>query len=377
MAQESGQERTEQATPKRLREARDKGQIARSRELTTFAMLLMSGVGIMFMGGRVIDGIVASMRNNFQLSKEEIYDASNMPAHFLKEAIDALWVISPLLLLLVMAALLAPMALGGWTFSADALSFKWDRIDPLKGIKRIFSWKSVIEVIKALAKFGLIAVVASVFMWKVRNELIVMGDEDILVGLHKSGDMLVWAFIAISAPLLLVVAMDVPFQLWDYAKQLRMSRQEIRDENKETEGNPEIKGRIRNIQIEMARRRMMAEVPRADVIITNPTHYAVALKYDQSRMKAPVVVAKGADLIAMQIRSVASVYKVTIVSAPALARSIYHTTAVNKEIPAGLYLAVAQILAYVYQLRAKGKKRRKENVTFEDVPIPDDLRRDN
>ena len=155
-----------------------------------------------------------------------------------------------------------------------------------------------------------------------------------------------------------------------------MSRQEIRDENKETEGNPEIKGRVRFIQREMARKRMMAEVPRADVIITNPTHYAVALKYDQDRMRAPVLVAKGMDLVALQIRSVGGIYKIPIVSSPALSRSIYHNTALNKEIPAGLYMAVAQILAYVYQLKAKGKVSMKSDLKFEDVPIPDDLLRD-
>jgi flagellar biosynthetic protein FlhB len=376
MAQESDQERTEQATPKRIREARDKGQIARSRELTTLSMLLVSGVGILLLGRRVVDGLLATLHNNLQLTKLDILDASKIPSYFLKEAINSLWTLAPLLLLLVMAAILAPMALGGWAFSAEAISFKIDRISPLKGIKRIFSWKSIIEIIKALAKFSLIATVACFFMWKLRDELIVLGDEDILVSISKAGDILVWAFIALSVPLLLVVAIDVPFQLWDHAKQLRMSRQEIRDENKETDGNPEIKGRVRFIQREMARKRMMAEIPRADVIITNPTHYAVALKYDQARMRAPVVVAKGMDLIALQIRGVGGIYKIPIVSSPALSRSIYHNTALNKEIPAGLYMAVAQILAYVYQLKAKGKANHQGDLKFEDVPIPDELQRE-
>lgn len=376
MAQEGGQERTEEATPKRHREAREKGQLARSRELTTFAMLLMSGIGILLLGDRIIESLLTIMRDNFQLSREQIYDSSKMPALFLKEAISSLWALSPLLFLLALAALLAPMALGGWAFSAEAISVKLDRINPINGIKRIFSWKSIIEIIKALAKFGLIAVVASFFMWKLRNELIVLGDQDILVSIRKSGDILIWSFIALSAPLLLVVAIDVPFQLWDHAKQLRMSLQEIKDENKESDGNPEIKGRIRNLQREMARKRMMAEVPRADVIITNPTHYAVALKYDQSKVRAPIVVAKGMDLIALQIRSISNIYKIPIISSPALSRSIYHSTALNKEIPAGLYMAVAQILAYVYQLKTKNKAHLKENITFDDVPIPDDLRRD-
>lgn len=376
MAQETAQERTEEATPKRLREAREKGQIARSRELTTFSILMVSGLGFLLLGGYVVDALTTTMHDSFQLTKTEIYDAYRLPALFLKEALHALWGLAPLLLLLVMVALFAPMALSGWTFSAEALAFKFERIDPIQGIKKIFSWKSVIEVVKALIKFGLIAAVACFFMWQLRDRLVALGEADALIAIKHAGNILMWAFIAVSAPLLLVVAIDVPFQLWDHAKQLRMSRQEVKDENKETEGNPEVRGRIRSIQREIARRRMMAEVPRADVIVTNPTHYAVALKYDQDKMRAPVVVAKGMDLIAMQIRSVAGVYKIPIVSSPALSRSIYHNTPLNREIPAGLYMAVAQILAYVYQLKASGRMRYGENMVFEDVPIPEDLRRD-
>lgn len=375
MAQNDGQERTEQATPKRLREAREKGQIARSREFTTFVILLVSGVGMLLLGEGIVDGLLNILRDNLQLTKGEIFDASKMPSFLLKEIINSLWTLAPLLLLLVLAALFAPMALGGWAFSGDAISFKWDRIDPINGVKRIFSSKSIIEVVKALIKFSMIGVVAYLFMWSFRDQLALLGDEDIAVSISKVGDILVWAFLAVSAPLILVVAVDVPFQLWDHAKQLRMSRQEIKDENKETEGNPEIRGRIRTIQREMARRRMMAEVPKADVIITNPTHYAVALKYDQARMRAPIVVAKGMDLIALQVRSVGTIYKIPIVSSPALSRSIYHSTALNKEIPAGLYMAVAQILAYVYQVKAK-KTEHKGNMRFEDVPIPEELQRD-
>jgi flagellar biosynthetic protein FlhB len=378
MAQEGGQERTEQATPKRLREAREKGQIARSRELTTFSLLFVSGVGIYLMGGEIVESLLDTMRDSFQPSMDKILNSDSLPKFFLSELTHALMVVAPLLMLLVAVALFAPMALGGWSFSPDALSVKLERISPLKGIKRIFSLKSVVELVKALAKFGLVAIVAVLFMWSHKSQLIVLSNDDIQVGLRESGEILIWAFLIISSPLLLVVAIDVPFQLWDHAKQLRMSRQEIKDENKETEGNPEVKARVRNIQREMARKRMMAEVPRADVIITNPTHYAVAVKYDQDKMRAPVVLAKGKDLVAAQIRSVAQMYKIPVVSAPALSRSIYHTTPLNKEIPTGLYMAVAQVLAYVYQLRAKGYSHFKQDPKkFDDVPIPDDLRKDS
>jgi flagellar biosynthetic protein FlhB len=378
MAQEGDQERTEEATPKRLREAREKGQIARSRELTTFSLLFVSGVGIYLMGGEIVQSLLDTMRDSFQPSMDKILNSTSLPKFFLSELTNALMVVAPLLVLLVVVALFAPMALGGWSFSPDALSVKLERISPLKGIKRMFSLKSVIELVKALAKFALVAIVAVLFMWSHKNRLIVLGNDDIQVGLRASGEILVWAFLIISSPLLLVVAVDVPFQLWDHAKQLRMSRQEIKDENKETEGNPEVRARVRNIQREMARKRMMAEVPRADVIITNPTHYAVAVKYDQDKMRAPVVLAKGKDLVAAQIRSVAQMYKIPVVSAPALSRSIYHSTPLNKEIPTGLYMAVAQILAYVYQLRTKGYSHFKQDPRkFDDVPIPDELRKDS
>jgi flagellar biosynthetic protein FlhB len=214
-------------------------------------------------------------------------------------------------------------------------------------------------------------------MWGHKDELVVLSNDDIHVGLSASGNILLWAFLIITSPLIIVVAIDVPFQLWNHAKQLRMTRQEVRDESKETEGNPEVRARVRSIQREMAKNRMMAEVPRADVIITNPTHYAVAIKYDQEKMRAPVVLAKGKDLIAAQIRSVAQSYKIPVVSAPALSRSIYHSTDLNKEIPTGLYIAVAQVLAYVYQLRAKGYSHFSQGAKkFDDVPIPDELRKD-
>lgn len=378
MAQEGGQERTEQATPKRLRDAREKGQIARSRELTTYSLLFSSAVGIYLMGGKIVESLLSVMRESFEPPQEILLNSSMLPKFFMTELINSLLVVVPLLAVLVAAALFSPMALGGWSFSADALSVKWERISPLKGIKRIFSWKSIIELVKALAKFSLVTVVAIAYIWWYRNELMFLSNEDIQSGLSESGKILLWAFMIISSPLLLVVAIDVPFQLWDHAKQLRMSRQEVKDENKETEGNPEVRARVRSIQREMARKRMMAEVPRADVIITNPTHYAVAIKYDQERMRAPIVLAKGKDLVASQIRNIANMHEIPIVSAPALSRSIYHSTPLNKEIPAGLYMAVAQVLAYIYQLRAKGSSPfTHSNRRFDDLPIPEDLKKDS
>ncbi len=377
MAQNDAQERTEQATPKRLQEAREQGQTLRSRELNTLAMLLMAAGGMFFLGAGLVDSMSALMRGGLQLSRAQIFDHGALTHLFGQSVLDALAALFPFFLLLVVVALGAPLLLGGWSFSGKALAFNWEKLDPLKGLGRLFSLHSGMELIKALVK--LILIVAVLVLWLKYNAAAILnlGTEPLNRALAHAINLLAWAFLVCSSTMIVIAAADVPFQIWDHAKKLKMTRQEIRDEGKETDGNPQIKGRIRTLQREMAQRRMMAEVPKADVIITNPTHYAVALRYDQSRMRAPRLVAKGAGPIAQRIRELGAEHQVSIVSAPSLARAVYHSTDLNQEIPAGLYLAVAQVLAYVYQL-----KRRAENPDLQpaplpaDLPIPDELRRD-
>ena len=377
MAQEEGgQERTEEATPKRLRESREKGQVARSRELTTFVMLLVGGFGLLIMGQELLASLMRIMTDNFQFINGPWQDEKMLPSIFVSAVIDSLWSLAPLFFILFLAALISPGALGGWVFSVDAISFKWERLDPIKGLGKIFAWRGFIELVKAIAKFVLVGVAAGFWLWLGKGEIISLGNQSLESALGLSGEILLWTLIVASSPLVLVAATDVFFQIWDHSRQLKMTRQEIRDENKETEGNPEVRAKIKSVQREMARRRMMDEVPNADVIITNPTHYAVALKYDQARMGAPVMVAKGADLIALQIRSVAKTNNVPIVSSPSLARAVYFSTEINNEVPAGLYLAVAQVLAYVYQLKNTNESPRQGGYVIDDLPIPDDMRVD-
>ena len=227
------------------------------------------------------------------------------------------------------------------------------------------------ELIKVLAKFGLVAAISIVFLWSLVEEILGLGAESLKPALAHVATLCGWSFLSCSSVLIIVAAIDVPFQLWQHNKQLRMTKQEVKDENKETDGRPEVKGRIRALQQELSRRRMMEAVPQADVVITNPTHFAVALRYDATRMQAPVVVAKGADLVAARIRQVADKHEVTIVSAPPLARALYASTELNQEVPAGLYLAVANILSYVYQLNAL---QTGDAIPAEptDLPIPDE-----
>ena len=378
MAEETAQERTEKATPKRLREAREEGQVPRSRELTTMAMLMASSGGMLLLGPHIINGLDKVIHDRLSLGKRQIFDENTIINSLRDSALHTLEVMAPFFVLVTVVALLAPIALGGITFSGKALSFKWDRLDPVQGLKKLFGPRGLMELVKALAKFAVVAAVSVMVLWHWSGQLVSLGMQPLRPALAQTTHLLGWSFLLISCALILIAAVDVPFQLWDFSRQMRMSRQEIRDEFKETDGRPEVKSRVRRMQREFSRRRMMAEVPKADVVVVNPEHFAVALKYDQESMGAPVVVAKGADYIALQIRSIARSHRVPILSAPTLARAIYYSTELNKEIPAGLYVAVAKVLAYVYQLRRKHHRDSDEPLTMkEELPVPEDLRRDD
>lgn len=376
MPEDSSQERTEQPTPKRLDDARKKGQIARSRELNTMAVLMAGGGGMLLLSGYLMTGLRNIMTSGLSYEREQIFDSSQIVPLFWQFVADALTTLSPLFILLVFVAMLAPMALGGVSFSVESLAFKWEKLDPIKGLKRVFGPKGLMELVKALAKFAIIGAVTVIFLNSQSDKLLSLARMDIDTALGEVGFLLFWAFFVISSGLILVALVDVPFQLWEHNRQLKMTRQEVRDEYKETDGQPEVKQRIRNLQREMAERRMMQEVPKADVIVTNPTHFAVALRYDQEKMRAPVVIAKGADLIAAEIRKVAKDNDVPVAAAPALTRALFYSTELNDEIPAGLYLAVAQVLAYVFQLRQKAGFKAGKEIEMKDLPIPDDLQHD-
>ena len=375
MAQETAQEKTEQPTPKRLKESRDKGQVARSRDLNTMTVLIAAAGGFFLLGDGLIQGLLDIMRDQFQLGRNTVFDTNALMLALRQAITDGLIALLPFIALMLVASLAAPLALGGWAFSAKAFAFKTEKLNPVEGMKRIFSARGLMEMFKALGKFAVIAAVLVVLLWKEANDFIRLGDVSIERGLGDIGYLLIWSFLILSSALIVIAAIDVPFQLWEHIKQLRMTRQEIKDEHKETDGSPEVRGRIRGLQREIAQRRMMAEVPKADVIVTNPTHFAVALRYDQDTMNAPVVVASGVDLMATQIRYIAHEHNVPILSAPSLARALYFSTEINHPIPAGLYLAVAQVLAYIFQLRTK-PRRYDEPLVMDDLPIPDDLRKD-
>jgi flagellar biosynthesis protein FlhB len=373
---DTSQEKSEQPTPKRLREAREKGQVAASRELNTTLVLLGGAGGLLLMGGSIFSHLQEILRRSWSLERELLLDSGMLHSMLQLRITEGLLMLLPLFLLLMVAAVLGPISMGGGGFSGQAMAPKWDKLNPISGLKRIFSLQGLMEFGKTLIKFVLITAISGALLWQLFGSLMGLGHQPLERGLMHAGHMLGWTFLALAAVLILVALVDVPFQLWNHQKQLRMTKQQVKDEFKETEGKPEVKSRIRQTQYDMARRRMMSEVPKADVVVTNPTHYAVALRYDQQGMKAPRVVAKGADLVAAEIRERARAAGVPMFSAPPLARALYFTTRIDQEIPAGLYVAVAHVLAYVYQLRAaagSGAARRPEPPT--DLPVPDELLR--
>ncbi|MDZ7804175.1 flagellar biosynthesis protein FlhB [Thiohalophilus sp.] len=376
MAEDTGQERTQEATPHRKQQAREKGQVASSRELNTMLVMLISGMAVLLLGPGAIDDMLELIGRHLDISRQVIFDPMAMPRQFESAMLEALWILAPFFIIVVIAAVAGPILMGSVVLSPESIAFKWEKIDPIKGLKRIFAWRGLMELVKALVKFILIASVAIAFLYVQADTYLGLGGEPVMQAIPHAGYLLIGAFLIIGSALILIAAVDVPFQIWDHHRQLKMTFQEVKDENKDTEGNPDVRGRARRMQREMAQHRMMAAVPEADVVVTNPSHFSVALKYDPKNMGAPVLVAKGADLIAMQIRTVARENNVILVQAPPLARALFHTTELEQEIPSGLYLAVAQVLAYVFQLRRDRKGYTTREHKMNDLPIPDDFKFD-
>jgi flagellar biosynthetic protein FlhB len=372
---DNSQEKTEEATPRRLEKAREEGQTARSRELATMAVLLAGAGGLLMFGSHLGAALEAIMRDSFTLERSAIFDTRHMSLQLLASAREAALALAPILLLLLVAAIAGSVALGGLLFSGKAIEPKFSRLDPIKGLGRMFSLRSLIELAKAIAKVGLVMAVALLILDLRTEDLLSIAEEPVLPAMAHVLWTLGWSFFFLSAATVVIAAIDVPFQIYDHRKKLRMTKQEVKDEYKDTEGKPEVKGRIRQLQREMAQRRMMQDVPTADVVITNPTHYAVALKYDQKTMAAPVVVAKGADEVAFKIMEIAREHKVEILRTPPLTRAVYHNTELGDEIPDGLYMAIAQVLAYVFQLR-QFRRGRAPKPGMPDFPIPPEMRRD-
>jgi flagellar biosynthetic protein FlhB len=369
---ETGQEKTEQATPKRREEARKKGQVPRSVELSTAAVCIAAAAAIYLLGGMATGQFAEVMAESFRISPAEAMSSESLWPRLMEAGGRALWIILPVLGATFFAALAAPMAIGGWNMSSQALMPQFNRLNPISGLGRIFSVRGLVELVKGISKVTVVGIIGILLLKALTPQLMGLSSEPVMAAIGHSGRMSAYALLILSLGLAVIAAVDVPFQLFQYTKDLKMTRQEVREEFKESEGSPETRGRIRDVQRALARGRMMQEVPTADVVVTNPTHYAVALRYDEKKNRAPIVVAKGVELVALKIREIATEHGVPIVEAPPLARALHKSVELNREVPAALYITVAQVLTYVYQLRAARDRGTQPPAppSFGDVPGP-------
>lgn len=370
MAEEqTGQERTEQPTERRLQEARKKGQVPRSKELNTMLSLLLASISLLVFGGYISQNLMQISVEGFSIPRELAFDTAQLPFQFMYMASQALLALSPFIAIMLVSVFAGPLLMGGWSFSLESISFKLEKLDPIKGLARIFSLKSLVELAKALAKFVLLLGAAILVFFSIDQQLLSLSSMTPKAAGLEAATILVQVLLILSATMILIVALDVPFELWNHSKQLRMTKQEIKDEMKETDGNPQVKQRIRTLQRQLAEGRMMEDVKTADVVITNPTHYAVALQYLDRPGSAPKVVAKGKDLTALRIRSIAADCDIPIFEAPPLARALYRSTEIGYEIPHVLYMAVARVLAYVFQLKSATPTDYVPKPTDFDIPV--------
>ena len=351
MAEESDLEKTESASPRKIEKAREAGDIPRSRELATFSILAAATAGFWLVGQTLYTHLRQQMQESLNFKTVPELDPEQVIINYAKMMLDLVVTFAPFIGIIMLTALITPLLIGGWSFTAGNLAPKFSKLNPISGLAKIISINSLVELIKAIAKVIFICFAAWYLIESHLLEVMSLMSMPIEIGGAHQMELILLSLSVLVGTLAVITMIDVPYQLWSYNKKLKMTKQEVKDEAKESEGNPEIKAKIRQQQREMARRRMMSKVPTADVVITNPTHYAVALQYPENSNRAPIVVAKGVDDVAMVIRELATEHQVMIVEAPPLARALYTITDLDEEIPPTLYNAVAQILAYVFQLR--------------------------
>jgi len=355
MAEASNAEKTEPASAKRLRDARENGDIPRSREVATFTVLMTAGAGLWMLGGGVVNKLSTTLERGLSLDREQIYNPNALIERVGADIGGVMLACLPLALAVMLVAIVSPLLIGGWNFSAKSFMPRFGKLNPLNGLGNMVSSHALVELLKAFAKTLLVGAVAWYVVISEKDAVVGLAVEPIGVAMHHLAGLIARAFLIMTGSLGAIAILDGPYQKWHYANKLKMTRQEVIQESKESDGNPQIKGKIRQLQREMAKKRMMSNVPTADVVVTNPTHFAVALKYAENGRGAPRVVAKGTDDVAAKIREIAKENKVALLEAPALARALYKHTDIDDEIPEALYSAVAEVLAYVYQLRAYKK----------------------
>jgi len=375
MAESDSGEKTEEPTAKKLTDARKKGQIARSKDLGTMFVLVGSAFAMMLMGNSLVGALSAMMKRLFSLSRREAMDVHASTNVIFSGVSGIIFPMLTIFFIIMIAAFIGNTMLGGMAFSWEAMAPKASRLSPLAGFKRMFGVQAAVELLKSILKFFVVFFVAFSLLSGLFEQILGLSLEAIPTNFGHAVNMLLWMFLALALSIGIIVVIDAPYQVWNHTRQLKMTKQEIKDEFKSTEGNPEIKGRIKQTQYEMSQRRMMSEVPNSDVVITNPTHYSIALKYDPAAGGAPVLVAKGLDEMAMHIRTIAKENGVEIIQSAALARSLYYTAEIDQDIPEELYAAVAQVLAFIFQLSEHRKGRAKRPIPVaKNLPIPEEFK---
>lgn len=370
MAEENSGEKTEDPTPHRKQKAREDGQVPRSRELTTLAMLLV-GWGLMLAGGGYLaKELQHLLHNGLTFDRLLVSDPQQMLHHAASLLGIAFLAILPFVGGLFITALSAPSIIGGLNMSAKAIKFNLKKLNPISGIKKLFSAQMVSEMVKGILKVMLAGIGGGLFLWFNKDKFINLVFEPLRLALSDISTLLIGCMLVIILSLIPMVAFDVVYQLWSNFKKLRMSLKEIKDEFKNQEGDPQIKGRVRQLQRQMAQQRMMSDVPTADVVVNNPTHYSVALKYQEGAMGAPMVVASGSGLIALRIRELAEENRVPMLEAPPLARALYRHCEPGTPVPAELYSAVAEVLAWVYGLKRWRKGYGSRPLMPKDLSVP-------
>ncbi len=374
MAEESDLEKTEPPSPRRLEQAREEGQVPQSRELSTFLVLIVGVSSMWLFGGWMSQRLLDMLRRGFRFERELAFDTALMLQGFDELFTHTLITLVPLFGVLLVAAVAAPILLGGFVFSPKVLGLKLERMDPIKGLGRMFSVPSLVELLKSVLKTLVVGALGVFAIMREKEHVFGLMSQSLDTAFPDFIQILLFATLIIVLGLALVAMVDVPFQLWQYRRKLRMTKEEVKREHKEQEGDPHVKARVRTLQREMAHRRMMSEVPKADVVVTNPTHFSVALRYDADKMGAPTVVAKGRGEVALKIRELAAEHKVPLLEAPPLARALYAHCELGQTVPAALYTAVAEVMAYVYQLNAwlTGKGEARPGVPG-DLPVPQDM----
>ncbi|MBU3603360.1 flagellar biosynthesis protein FlhB [Polynucleobacter sp. AP-Kaivos-20-H2] len=373
MAEESDVEKSEQASGQRLEKARAEGDIPRSRELATCVLLFTAGLSIWGLGSHLGAALKEMLSTGLTFDSKLAFNTDTSLVRMSDQSIDLMMAFAPLGFALLIAALAAPILVGGWNFNTNALIPNLERMDPIKGLGNLFSKNSLVELVKSIAKTILIGAVAYFVISADFAELITLSLVPVEVALAKTGLFLIKSFIFIAGALIAIALVDVPYQLYRYAENHKMSRQELKQESKEGNGSPEIKAKLRQQQREMSRRRMMSNVQKADVVITNPTHYSVAIQYKEGDMRAPVLLAKGTDTLALRIRELAKEKEILVLESPKLARAIYANTELDSEIPESLYLAVAEILAFVFQVKNFNGRSGTYPAQPHNIFVPDEL----